>query len=1194
MPVTPNTSVTLPFPQSALFGESGPADTIANASIWHTPPPLPAIPGYELKEELGRGGMGIVYRARDPELKRLVAIKMLLDPEFASAEQRLRFKIEAEAVAQLKHPNIVQVYELGEVVGLAGTTHPFMVLEFVDGPNLFRYMRQHQFTQNEAASLMIILARAIQHAHDHGLIHRDLKPANILLHQEASTDSSTQERTRLLPFTPKITDFGLVKALVFEGEGRRDLTRPELMVGTPQYMAPEQANPSPQAMSSSVDIYSLGVIFYELLTGRLPYDDKDILKMLMEVQTIEPPSPRKLQPRVSADLDTICLKCLSKKPEDRYRSAAALADDLTRFLNHEPIHARPLSEWQRVAKWMRRHPMVATLVGLLFSVVSIALVVIGYLWYEAERKREEAERNARNTEIARDVARTSEKAARDAETLAKQAEKDARDSEKATWGNLYFSKIAQADLLLRQGQIVRSNMLLNTIRKSDQLKDSRCWEWYYLRQICNPMQHVLTDTQDYVQQLQFHPSGESFFAAEGAEFFGDQKEEDFRGRLLQFRYVSSADKWVSRVVYVAPVPIRRMSLMDHGNRAVVLDFKGNLVLVDTQRVGETQTIENVPIIAQLKQWQAASQSTLVLLAQPGSNTLELYDIREERIARSITLPEAVVRFCISANGKRIGYALKDGTLGCWDVDAGKTLWTQAMKGEWQQPVLDDAGVTLAVWTSTGLWQWLDANTGKVLKQGTPWGIKSLELSSRGDRLAVLLAQYAGEDVYVYRRDAAGAIDEMPLVLRGHRGRIYGYSFHPNGQLMLSYGADGTTRVWDTSDIPGKAGQLLNSCIGHQGTVLSAAFDPQGQQLISGGMDANVMVWKTRATIEKDQIQARFNCGGEWISAYRFLDGSSKLAVFEHQNSTLRIIDMKTREQLAMHTLVGVTKLFRAPRYDAVFSPSGEQLAVTNSVGDKAMVFATRTGKLLWETPSFGGRILHTHFSGDGQRLLIAGHFPQPGATNRSIPFKAGFQVYDTTSQQLLCNATVPAYYFGWALNHDGSAVASTQRRADNKFYLGVNLVNQQGKELFAVPIAMNRAFSLAFSPDGKWITCSNFDPFNNNIGLWNASNGEKQWQQFNSLESTHVTFSKDSRRIFSTNYNSDVVLFDTLTGNEVLTLKQHGTPRENDYALSPKVVLSEDETVMAVHGWDAGISLWHAFPRDAYNRDPKRFEKFSK
>lgn len=260
-------------------------DTLQNDTIVTLTPHLPEIPGYEVIQELGRGGMGIVFKARDVRLKRLVAIKMLLDPEFASPEQRMRFRIEAEAVAQLRHPHIVQVYELGEMPGIrGGIPHPYMVLEYVEGPTLFRYLREHTFTENEAALLMITLARAIQHAHDHGLIHRDLKPSNILLsHEQAVSSSESTSKVHIVPgslLNPKITDFGLVKAMSFDDDTRRDLTAPEFLVGTPQYMAPELADPENRVPRCSIDIYSLGVIFYELLTEHLPFEANDVLQML--------------------------------------------------------------------------------------------------------------------------------------------------------------------------------------------------------------------------------------------------------------------------------------------------------------------------------------------------------------------------------------------------------------------------------------------------------------------------------------------------------------------------------------------------------------------------------------------------------------------------------------------------------------------------------------------------------------------------------------------------------------------------------------------------------------------------------------------------------------------------------------------------------------------------------------------------
>lgn len=312
--------------------------------------PLEMFGQYELLEEIGRGGMGVVYRARQHGLDRLVAVKLILAGHLASPEHIRRFQLEARAAAAVRHPNIVGVLEAGELHG-----QHFFAMELVTGQNLAQRLRQGPFDPDEAARLVAAVAQAVDHLHQHGIIHRDLKPSNILLDHAGR---------------PLVNDFGLAKLFSDDGQS----TRSGVIAGTPSYMAPEQAAARPADTGAWSDVYSLGAILYELLTGRPPFRADNPLDTLVQVLENEPTPPRQLQSTVPRELEWICLRCLEKSPAARYGTAAQLADDLKRYLRREPVEARDPQGWRRLWRWMRREPALASHLGAMacFYVIELA------------------------------------------------------------------------------------------------------------------------------------------------------------------------------------------------------------------------------------------------------------------------------------------------------------------------------------------------------------------------------------------------------------------------------------------------------------------------------------------------------------------------------------------------------------------------------------------------------------------------------------------------------------------------------------------------------------------------------------------------------------------------------------------------------------------------------------------------------
>jgi eukaryotic-like serine/threonine-protein kinase len=362
---------------------SDPAATLtANGVVITTPREAPsdfAPPGYEIHGELGRGGMGVVYRARQIVVDRPVALKVILGAAHAGPDQLARFRAEATAAARLQHPNIVQIFEVGEHAGT-----PFFSLELVEGGSLADHLRGEPQPPRKAAEIVRSLATAVEHAHSRGIVHRDLKPANVLL----------------AGGVPKVTDFGLAKQVT----GDSKLTQSGAILGTPSYMAPEQAAGNGATVGPAADVYALGAILYECLTGRPPFRAAAVMDTVIQVVFDDPIPPSRLQPKLPRDLETICLKCLAKTPEQRYPSAAELAADLDRFLNGEPVRARPTAAVVKWWKWARRHPARAIVLFILAVPLPALLAVMIYLWADARSAWTAAEQEKTAAIEARDRA----------------------------------------------------------------------------------------------------------------------------------------------------------------------------------------------------------------------------------------------------------------------------------------------------------------------------------------------------------------------------------------------------------------------------------------------------------------------------------------------------------------------------------------------------------------------------------------------------------------------------------------------------------------------------------------------------------------------------------------------------------------------------------------------------------------------
>jgi hypothetical protein len=609
-------------------GEYQSVPTPVNGNEVEPPPglqaaaPLPAISGYEILGVLGRGGMGVVYQARQTKLKRLVALKMILAGAHAGPPELERFRLEAEVVARLQHPNIVQIHEVGEHDG-----KPYFSLEFIEGGHLARKLAGTPLPPREAAQLVAVLAHAMHAAHERGIVHRDLKPVNVLLTRDG---------------VPKITDFGLAKLdphLGPPGEGGEEgssRTQTGQIMGTPSYMAPEQAAGRIRDIDPRTDVYALGAILYETLTGRPPFRAASSLETLRQVLEEEPVPPRQLQPQVPRDLETICLKCLRKDPRQRYASAAALAEDLRRFLHDEPIQARPMGAWERGWKWARRRPAVAALL-VVSAIAALALVglAVGWsysdrlemaltnekeqrgqaeqAWREATTQRDQAERARREADQLRIVAETNETEAKKQETKAKSNEGEAVKQKILVRQLLYDADMNLAQQAWHEGDLVRMQELLEKYQPRPDSPEERCgFEWYYLRQLYH--QRVLAILKGHQQAV--HSVA---FAADG-----------------------------------------RLASSDYGGTVRVWDVDtGQATLIRTKQKG---TVFSVAFTADGRR----------LASGDFDGTVRVWDVHTGQATRTLNGHEGTV-FCVAfaADGRLLASGGSDGTVRVWNVDTGQ-------------------------------------------------------------------------------------------------------------------------------------------------------------------------------------------------------------------------------------------------------------------------------------------------------------------------------------------------------------------------------------------------------------------------------------------------------------------------------------------------------------------------------------------
>jgi eukaryotic-like serine/threonine-protein kinase len=996
------------------------------------------IADYDILGEVGRGGMGVVYKARHRSLNRLAALKMVLAGEFASPAQEQRFRLEAELAARVQHPNIVQIYEIGSYRG-----RPFLALEWVEGGSLADYLDGQPWPPGEAASFLETLAYAIDMAHSKGVIHRDLKPANILLLTRGAgrnTDEGMPSRSGLNAnpasgLLPKITDFGLARPI----EGGASLTQSGLVVGTPSYMAPEQASSTDRRalVGPAADIYALGVILYQLLTGQLPFQSESTLEVLRAVASDEPARPRRWQPSLPRDLEAITLHCLEKEPMRRYLSALALAEDLQRFQTGKPVMARPVGRGARLARACRRRPLTALLLGLLALSLFGGLAGVSWKWLEANAQRDLADAHRREALF-----------------------------------QAYRARLSAAVAALQNNDVTDAARHLEAAPKG-----LRGWEWRHLRNRlddsitvipASPSRTVLSSSQQGLRVLQVDDRSVRLW-----------DEQGHAEGTLPFPYEKG------RLLIAARAPEGLLNFDRVTDTIARLRDPSGTMRIDVQ-IPADHSID-------LVEFSPDRKRLAIVWRGPSSFSLGVYDLSGRELARMTETHRADVwSLVFSPDGTRLVSASDDCTAQLWDAVTGRPICGPLRHpGNLRvvSPAFRPDGARLVTASGDGtVCQW-DARTGAAVEPpydrhvGEVW---AAVYSPDGEWIAS-----AGADRTIRLWRATGRGDA--LVLHGHTGRVIQLAFSTDGRRLGSVSDDGTARIWEAD--PRASVPVLR---GHTNYVYPVAYSPDGQWIASGSWDGTMRLWDARTgsgcavlrhpgvvrSLAFSRDSSWLVSGGDGDGRLRFWNVATGMCQKEIQGPGTRIIsvavspdgiltaavdwdgnlgvqDVVTSQQVARVRLGG-----GGQTKGLAFSPDGRLLASTTPEFH-VYLWDVKTRRPIKPLTGHTSEIFCVAFGGDGRRLATA-------SLDRTV------RVWDVEKGH--CQAILRGHtddVFAAAFHPGGTLLATAGR--DRSVWLW-DLA--RGEEVVRLPGHTSYVWSLAFSPDGATLASGSGD---STVRLWDTS-----------------------------------------------------------------------------------------------------------